>query len=564
IHRSQDPSVSVEEDGDRHVVWTDTRDGNPEVYYVEVSPDNVPVTEAKRITHSLSSSLYPQVAVDGEGYVHIAWLEVSKTSCDLYYTVIADNGSMAREPMGVACLLEGVGGEQTLSSFSRYSLGDGTPAERLKPFLDVDDEDVVHMFAPFSRNGTFQIYYCRVSDNYMTSDLILPMERGDIAFVSAERDDETYHLCWEGRGREVTLWYSAFSTEDKDMAPELALTCVPSGNRIHSTVSILGEGQTMVAWAVEPLYDRTDSRVIEGVMIEGNEVVMENVLTFKPSYPSELTSHRTDDGVCLVWSDERVGPTNTELVYAVFDSSMMPADGRHLTSHIGESRSPALTTHEGMPVVVWEDSRNGNFEIYLTNKGPSNNEPAAQIEGDEGGIPILPLAGPALVPGAGIGILVFLAYVAKHKELLLLIPAYSRLSNEEIVHNPTRSAILKYIEDSPGANFSHIMKKLEMKNGVLSHHLRTLERAGYVRSKKDGSLRRYYPANCAIPMSLEEKLLYALAQNPGVSETELAKIMGVTRQVVNYHVLKLSNKRKVAVRREGKSTKCYALSLTPT
>ncbi|MDG6220278.1 MAG: winged helix-turn-helix transcriptional regulator, partial [Candidatus Thermoplasmatota archaeon] len=353
------------------------------------------------------------------------------------------------------------------------------------------------------------------------------------------------------------------STEGHEAGDVFIIDQTVASSMFHSAISRIGDGRMLVSWAETSVTGWAQMAKIKGLVIEDSKPSQVIDLTTQYSYPRRLVSTETGEGVCLVWADERVGPSKTELVYAFYNASLTPASGRHLTSHIGESRSPAIASFQGNPVVVWEDSRNGNFEIYMTHRVPVSD---AAVPAEEGAAPrpmILTPYEPAFIPGAGFGILAFLAYVAKHKELLLLIPAYSRLSNREIVENPTRKAILEHISQEPGVNFSSLMTDLDLKNGVLSHHLRTLERAGHIRSKKDGSLRRYYPSDCVLPMSLDEKLLYTLARNPGISETGLAEKLGVTRQVINYHIGKLLENRKVAVRREGRRTRCYALSLTP-
>ena len=58
----------------------------------------------------------------------------------------------------------------------------------------------------------------------------------------------------------------------------------------------------------------------------------------------------------------------------------------------------------------------------------------------------------------------------------------------------TRDALVGYVGATPGAHFSRVRDDLKLGTGETQYHLRELEKAGTVESRKDGDYRRYFLA----------------------------------------------------------------------
>ena len=101
---------------------------------------------------------------------------------------------------------------------------------------------------------------------------------------------------------------------------------------------------------------------------------------------------------------------------------------------------------------------------------------------------------------------------------------YKRINTmEDLMQNANRSKIYKAIIRYPGSSFTDLRMLLGIKNGTLSHHLIKLEKEGLVRSKKIGIFRRFYPANGEVPKDLEERIIDVVLDNPGISQSSVAK-----------------------------------------
>lgn len=141
------------------------------------------------------------------------------------------------------------------------------------------------------------------------------------------------------------------------------------------------------------------------------------------------------------------------------------------------------------------------------------------------------------------------------------IPLYSRITNGEVLDQSTRKEIYDYIVSNPGTHFSSIMKDLKLKNGVTSYHLAMLEREGFITSRHTGLYRRFSISGVStkdLPQTkIRKEIIRTINDNPGISQTDIASNIGVSNQVVNYHIRILKKENSIKLVREGYKTKCF-------
>ena len=147
--------------------------------------------------------------------------------------------------------------------------------------------------------------------------------------------------------------------------------------------------------------------------------------------------------------------------------------------------------------------------------------------------------------------------------LTFMTPLYSKIRREEILDQYTRGKIHGYIIANPGEHYNSLKAQLKLKNGTLAYHLRVLEREGYVKSARDGPFKRFYPIEAAVPKrksefsSIQEIVLENVRASPGTTQNDLARKMGVSSQVVNYHIRSLVTAGTIRLERDGRITRCY-------
>lgn len=144
--------------------------------------------------------------------------------------------------------------------------------------------------------------------------------------------------------------------------------------------------------------------------------------------------------------------------------------------------------------------------------------------------------------------------------------SYSKLLGDRLLDHETRRHVYDCIRATPGIHYRAILYELDLKTGVLTHHLRTLQRENFIKSVTDGLYKRFYPADAHVVLTpqltgMQKNILETVIRNPGISQSGISTILGTNRMLVNYHIKRL--KEKGLLRLEfnggGKTSCCYAV-----
>jgi predicted transcriptional regulator len=136
--------------------------------------------------------------------------------------------------------------------------------------------------------------------------------------------------------------------------------------------------------------------------------------------------------------------------------------------------------------------------------------------------------------------------VGKYRFLMLFVPLYSRIKKEEVLDHFLRGRIFEFIRENPGEHYNIIKKELGLKNGSLAYHLNTLEKEDYIKSKRDGMYKRFYPKNMEVPAKpkmrlspVQQNIFDVIKISPKITQKDIAEALKISQQVVSYHVNQL-------------------------
>lgn len=138
----------------------------------------------------------------------------------------------------------------------------------------------------------------------------------------------------------------------------------------------------------------------------------------------------------------------------------------------------------------------------------------------------------------------------------LLVAGFSRLDREQAVDHPRRQEVLSAVESNPGIRFNELGRRTEIPKGALAHHLRVLERTGYVKSKREGIWTRFYPPQMvsrSVPLvtTKQDEILRIVSRQPGLHQAALAQALGMERKAAQYHLDRLVAAGILMVTRDG-------------
>ena len=153
--------------------------------------------------------------------------------------------------------------------------------------------------------------------------------------------------------------------------------------------------------------------------------------------------------------------------------------------------------------------------------------------------------------------------VGKYRLLVLFLPLYTRLNRDEVLDNELRGMIRGCILADPGIHYKAIVRRLDLTNGTAAYHLRTLEREGFVVSRNDGHLKRFYPAGmkpAEAPPRLGrlERIIYeSVREREGMSQREIARTLDVPYPTVSRYINKMAKDGVLRLEKSGINVRCY-------
>lgn len=196
----------------------------------------------------------------------------------------------------------------------------------------------------------------------------------------------------------------------------------------------------------------------------------------------------------------------------------------------------------------------------------SNDSMCREEKGSNPGISIIFLGLPIIIVLTIIIILVSLAVVKSRRQ-------------RDRAMKGMRRDIFEYIRVNPGEHMSRIMHEFDMSPSSTTYHLDVLEKTGNVLSHKGTKYKRYY-ANVdgvfggqlrdaiggpeykqivsVLKSGTTNKIVKHILDNPGCTQKDIAKEVGINASTVNWHIKKLNDSDIVDLARKGKYN-CYTV-----
>ena len=141
------------------------------------------------------------------------------------------------------------------------------------------------------------------------------------------------------------------------------------------------------------------------------------------------------------------------------------------------------------------------------------------------------------------------------------------VKGERVLEHRSRKLILNYIKAHPGESFGTLKRIFEMNDSTLKYHLKYLERAKKVVSRREGRRRCYYPGSegdvassrwaCTTEKDLpraQQRTLTLIKANPGITSEDIHDKLDMSKQVLNKALRRLQELRLIWVIGRGERT----------
>ena len=136
----------------------------------------------------------------------------------------------------------------------------------------------------------------------------------------------------------------------------------------------------------------------------------------------------------------------------------------------------------------------------------------------------------------------------------------------EVLQNDVRQGIYGYLKLRTGANLKQLTDDLSLTTTNAIWHLRKLEEAGLIHSKRFNGYKVFYPAEGGIEarrLSLgktalanenAQEVFEHVVAHPGTHQREIARALGVNHGTVRWHLKKLLGAELIVETRRGKAS----------
>ncbi|MBI2044625.1 hypothetical protein HYT23_01055 [Candidatus Pacearchaeota archaeon] len=224
------PALSVDNNGNSHIIWIDYRNGGGEIYYEKLNNNGSAIVDDLRTTFTGNSPDYPYMDTDGNGNVYAVWGDNKQGNKEIYYEKLDNNGlnltqeirisnflgvsefpAIASDPLGNTYIVwqDQRDGNKEIYLSKLDSNGNklidqqritNNPTVSDWPVVDVDSKNKIYIVWQDNRNGNYALYFTRLylngSVEIADTRLTLGPENVSLPDISIDNNDNV-HVTWQ-------------------------------------------------------------------------------------------------------------------------------------------------------------------------------------------------------------------------------------------------------------------------------------------------------------------------------------------------------------------------------
>ncbi len=226
-------------------------------------------------------------------------------------------------------------------------------------------QDTLHVVWYDNRDGNYEIYYKRSEDGGATwgSDERLTDESSSSYGPSVAVSGENVSVVWEDdRDMDTEVYYKRSTDGGETWGSDVHVT-VAAGPQGVPSIAVVGE-YVHVSWADFTLMG--NSEIYYGRSTDGGSTwETPTQISYAGGFSSSPSITALESDVHIAWQDSRFGWYNNEIFYRhSSDDGVTWGNESRLTEDTTFSNVPSVGVSANYVHVVWEEMRDGNFEIY--------------------------------------------------------------------------------------------------------------------------------------------------------------------------------------------------------
>ena len=518
------------------------------IWYARYAPNGT--TEIPPILLRNSTNIQSvDIAEDNVGNLHLVWAEgpaftnstVNLFSTDsdaqLYYAEMNSTNNQLTNPT-------------PLTGYGRIAMW---------PSIAVDNESIPHVIwmevSIKTENRTLSEYYGVIENNHLVHPTLVT-QYDNQSFLAVPRPqmiyDEAYsslHIAWsysQITNSQVNsqVSYARVNLDDNASTAVHRIAVADLKQPVQdASVAQGGNGSAYVVWQA-PASDSSRLVYVSRISKEGNVVFLHGFTEPSTAAPYLVSSSDSQENLYLVWYQPPPLPRSVVPVRSVTSVSYVRIDDAGSVTDSGNKQVSGTVLAIGVSMTgdVYAVSSLGVIKVK-----PPILTPLVQL-----------MLGIAAFSAAGIAV----TEEGKYR-LIRSLTSISHNFYRPGLRTLNDDAILQLLTEKPGSNLREIKRTTRINARVSLSRLTQLERAGYISSIRVGLSRRFFESNPTDQMVAPKKIacliLNEIKRTPGTWEGKLAQDLGLSQQIVHYHVRRMRSEGLLDVELEGRR-KLYRLA----
>ncbi|MDZ7796526.1 MAG: T9SS type A sorting domain-containing protein [Candidatus Marinimicrobia bacterium] len=368
-------SIAMADNGSYVITWSDSRNGNTDIYSQRFDSSGNSIGENDLITDEKGSSAqyYPDIAIDGNGNFVISWLDNRNNNPDIYAQRFDSSGN----PIGNNVLINDDQGNNN-QSFPSIAMSDN--GSYVITWTDYRNKKYGDVYAQrFDANGK------KLGKNILIND---DQENSGQYPSIAMSDNGFYVITWEDyRNDNSDIYAQRFNASGYPMNTNVLVNEDNIYKQHFPSIAMKDDGTYIITWESQYFTNPTDiyaQRFYKaGKPIGENFQVNDDQENTNQSFPSIAMS---DNGSYVItWSDRR-----NRKIYGDIYAQRFDANGKKLGKNViinddqGNNIrfSPSIAmSDDGSYVITWSDNRNNQ---NILSQSATNHDIYAQIFDNSG------------------------------------------------------------------------------------------------------------------------------------------------------------------------------------
>ncbi|NOX37215.1 MAG: hypothetical protein GXO78_06725 [Calditrichaeota bacterium] len=351
------PQISMDENGNFVIVWYDERNGDWDIYAQRYALDGTPNGSNFKVNDDDGSAwqVSPTISLDAHGNCVIVWQDYRDGDWNIYAQRYATSG----KPMG-----------------SNFKVNDDSAgASQEYPSVSMDANGNFVIVWVDRRNGEWEIWAQHydsdgtpIGSNFKVNDAESSVSRWSFPSISLDRSGNFVIVWQDYRNGNADIYAQRYTSNGVPIGSNFKVND-DSGDSLQEYPSIShdADGNFTIVWVDQ----RNENRDIyaqryysDGTLIGANFKVNDDNSSADQSLPS--ISLNGSGNCVIVWQDYRNG--NADIYAQCYTSEGIPIGSNFQVNDDNSNTSQVLPSTSldmaGNFVIVWQDHRNRDTDIY--------------------------------------------------------------------------------------------------------------------------------------------------------------------------------------------------------